>query len=173
MLATYPALWTIATWLLAALAGFVLLFTFIIAVVALFATRLLLLRLPRRRPLEKVKEALNDYRSRHRERIYLDGLSCEQLMALYKEHPSAEAEKKASAYLGKWMRISGAVRSVNIEEGRGAIVYLDEPHSPSLRFTARSLAQLEFVRPGDRIDAQGQVRAIAHYWMELNNCELL
>lgn len=150
--------WTLATGLLVTVAGLALkLDLLIILTLALFAAGCVFY--------------LVDYRTRRDRRVYLN-LTTKQIRSVYENRTTAQGEKAASIYIGKWMRVAGTVHDVDLRGVSGPILHL-EGDSPSIRFSRRKARQLEVLHKGELVEVEGQVWAITPNWVGLKNGELI
>ncbi len=97
----------------------------------------------------------------------------EYLTGLFDEHTDIQAEKLVEAFVGKWVRVSGAVRNVKASGEDGATVYLSRETagaSVSMEFNDRSA--VEVLKKGGLVTAIGQIERVDSLWVGLGNCEL-
>jgi predicted thioredoxin/glutaredoxin len=99
----------------------------------------------------------------------------EYLTGFFKEHTEAQANKLVSAYIGKWIKISGFVGDVGLSESF-ATVYMELPQCIAvyLQFNGKKLMnRVEVIRRGEEIHAIGQIDRVSAATFRLKNCELL
>jgi hypothetical protein len=100
------------------------------------------------------------------------------LAGLRGEHTEIQADKLLEAFVGKWMRVSGAVEDVfalNENIARVSFAY-EGPDAPSVTMDFKGKRvidnQLRVIKIGDPITVIGQIQWAGPFLVQLENCEL-
>ena len=97
-------------------------------------------------------------------------------MKLYEGNTQVQGNKLASAYFGKWMKVSGRLDDVISAGGKFALVtFLPEPSRPGAIYLEFSdhIDELALKRRGDQLVVLGQVKTIGERIFTLENCEIV
>jgi hypothetical protein len=104
-------------------------------------------------------------------------VSPEYLLNFFKEHTSIQAQKLVSAYVGKWMRLSGQVQDItSTYPDRIAVSFNPHPyvlHVVFMFFDEIWKDRLAILRRGDQITVVGQINDAGPNTVNLFHCELL
>jgi hypothetical protein len=130
-----------------------------------------------------VQEAAKDRAGASPERIFLPpDVSAAYLAGLSDGNTQAQMSTMASAYIGKWLNISGSVDEVvdqHIPATGGEFlvaILVDDPKRQIvsiLGFDGRWAERLSILRRGYRIKASGKLKSVASGGLALEQCELL
>jgi hypothetical protein len=111
------------------------------------------------------------------DRIFVgDNVTAGFLMALYEGVTKMQGDRRAGAYIGKWMRISGEVKNVypSHESGSVAVKVPDVPPITAVMLIFHGAdEQLEILHQKDAIDAVGKIYDISNMHIQLEDCEFV
>jgi hypothetical protein len=102
----------------------------------------------------------------------------EELATLYKDHLTAQAERLAEPYIGKWMKISGQLWNLHKSSGGNSILVIRGPGSGFwpilfLNFMPEWESRVEVLRRDQNVSVVGKIDRISEDSLHLRDCELL
>lgn len=108
-----------------------------------------------------------------------EGVDADYLTGLCRENTSVQAHKLVEPYLGKWIRVEGAVKDVMIL-GTGRLAVLMQPDGSEeiagisvwLTFNNDS-ERVALLRRGDSVAAEGSIQKVDAYTLDLDPADLL
>ena len=116
------------------------------------------------------------------ERIFVpDSTSLEDLIGLYKGHTDLQGAKLTEVYLGKWVKVEGALVNLYSMLGGSYSVHmlrsgLDPTRNdglPRLSFSPEWADRLATIPIGGKISAIGRIRKIESHCVWIDDCELV
>lgn len=113
----------------------------------------------------------------HSERIFVDATP-EYLMGLFEGHTDIQGQRLATAYIGKWLRVSGKLHDILSSRPTSALVTFEhKPHKLTDLYMyfdgTNSVERISTIRPGTAIAVIGKINRINRITVELQNCELV
>jgi hypothetical protein len=110
------------------------------------------------------------------ERVTID-VTPEHLMGLYEGRTAVQADRLASAFIDKWMLISGPLRNISTAMSYKILVTVDPPTKQHchifLLFDPQWATRLESMLRGQTMHARGRITEIALTFVQLEDCELM
>ncbi|MGR6329812.1 hypothetical protein ACU5AX_12155 [Sphingomonas sp. XXL09] len=106
-------------------------------------------------------------------------VSTTDLMKIYADHTSIQADKLAAIYRGKWMRLRGRVSSVYALSGQktGAILHERPDDARNLSSISLTFNQdrefLETLKEGDALYAIGRIEKIGQFEVRFVECKIV
>ena len=104
-----------------------------------------------------------------------------EIIAVYEGHTSTHGDALAKTYRGKWLRVSGLIRDINIDYWEWFLpftctVYLQHEFSEpfiSLRFGRRWARRLSALQQGDQVEIIGKILWVQSGGLTLWFCEIV
>lgn len=110
------------------------------------------------------------------ERIFVgESITIEHLTDFFADHTAIQAMKLTEVFIGKWMRIAGAIDEVVPTRPGHAQVSFRDIRDPYLflYFEDQWIERLAIMKPGDKLEAIGRISKIDRLAVSLENCELM
>ncbi|OLE52218.1 MAG: hypothetical protein AUG51_19125 [Acidobacteria bacterium 13_1_20CM_3_53_8] len=104
-----------------------------------------------------------------------------EIVSVFKGRTTAQGEKLAKNYVGKWMRVSGPIQDVEVETDPFLPLSVARVNLRTglgeagifLRFSRKWVDSLSVLRNGDTISVFGQIKYVARNHISLKKYELL
>jgi hypothetical protein len=119
---------------------------------------------------------------READRAFLpSSVTIEFMAKLRNDLTGAQADKIVSTYVGKWMKISGAVGKTGIRNGEAFIALEPDRSKPAREWLSEQATlwfletnhAIETLEKGDLVEAQGMIEDVSDLGIILIRCELL
>jgi hypothetical protein len=100
------------------------------------------------------------------------------LMEFFEGNTDAQGQRSVADYVGKWMRVEGAVSNVQVFDTSAAVTcYLEKAGSVlaisiGMWFPEKSKESVKFLGRGDEIAVVGRIARLGRLEIELRDCEL-
>jgi hypothetical protein len=114
-----------------------------------------------------------------------ESITPEYLLSIFGEHTDIQSAKLTSAYLGKWMKVSGPLGNVISSAPTRAQLTFERPEVPLAKrtwfyytslfmmFREPWIDRLSIMKSGDKLTVIGQIARIDKISIQLENCELV
>ena len=108
-----------------------------------------------------------------KERVFVT-IHPEHLMAFYDDRTSVQGDQLAQNYIGKWMKVSGAIGNASVK-GRSilAVIGLQNMRHIMLMFDEKWRERVSLMISGQKIAVIGEIREIGDANVILHHCELI
>jgi hypothetical protein len=99
-------------------------------------------------------------------------------MEFFEGNTDAQGQRSVADYVGKWMRVEGAVSNVQVFDTSAAVTcYLEKAGSVlaisiGMWFPEKSKESVKFLGRGDEIAVVGRIARLGRLEIELRDCEL-
>jgi hypothetical protein len=113
------------------------------------------------------------------DRVFLPkGFVPESLMKHYKGQTAARAKAVIAPYIGKWVRLDGALGDLDDRYENSLSVWFHDDATRiratlSMHFAAKWKSHLETMQIGDPLSVMGRISSVDILWINLDDCEIV